>query len=168
MNNMLRSTKDLLDHLDELIGVFEDDYNGGDFCAGLTFGYTGSNLLFTMAEHLVKQSVADVHARKEKNAEKAEAVAGKAAKAADDAAWSDDVGSKKQKAAADKAAEQAKKAADKKALEAADAELFASKPKGKKEQGNKKTAQQMASNMALMAANVNKAVRYCYCYYYCF
>ena len=71
MNNMLRSSKDLIDHMDELIGVFEDDYNGGDFCAGLTFGYTGSNLLFTMAEHLVKQSIADVHARKEKSAEKA-------------------------------------------------------------------------------------------------
>ena len=49
-------------------------------------------------------------------------------------------------------------------------EAFVNEPELEKarKQGNKKTAQQMASNMALMAANVNKAVRYCYCYYYCF
>ena len=60
MKHMMQSLNDLLEHMDELVGVFEPDYDGGDFCSGLTFGYTGSNLLFTMAEHLVKQSVTDM------------------------------------------------------------------------------------------------------------
>ena len=49
MKNMLDSLQVFIDHLDELVGVFENDYNGGDFCAGLKFGYNGSNLLFTIA-----------------------------------------------------------------------------------------------------------------------
>ena len=38
MMNMLESLTLFVNHLDELIGVFEVDYTGGDFCAGLTFG----------------------------------------------------------------------------------------------------------------------------------
>ena len=31
---MLESVTIFLDHVDELIGVFESEYTGGDFCAG--------------------------------------------------------------------------------------------------------------------------------------
>ena len=30
---------------DKFIGVFDDEYEGGDFCAGLTFGMQGSKML---------------------------------------------------------------------------------------------------------------------------
>jgi hypothetical protein len=46
MKNMLDSLTLFVNHLDELIGVFDASYNGGDFCAGLTFGQAGSNLLY--------------------------------------------------------------------------------------------------------------------------
>ena len=52
----LDSMTTLVSHIDELTAVFEDDYKGGDFCAGLTFGYTGSNLLVLMAESMLKQA----------------------------------------------------------------------------------------------------------------
>ena len=42
-----------IEHLDELIGVFEPTYKAGDFCAGLTFGSAGSNLLFKIAELII-------------------------------------------------------------------------------------------------------------------
>merc|ERR1712094_148058 len=53
MKNMLESLTLFVEHLDGLIGVFDPQYNGGDFCAGLTFGYKGSNLLFSMAKPLI-------------------------------------------------------------------------------------------------------------------
>ena len=53
---MLSSVSVLLDHMDELVGVF-DEYEGTHFCAGLRFGYSGSNLLFSIAETLVKHAV---------------------------------------------------------------------------------------------------------------
>ena len=53
LHHMLESLQVFLDHLDELIGVFENDYTGGDFCAGLSFGFAGSNLLYKIAETIV-------------------------------------------------------------------------------------------------------------------
>ena len=50
---MLESVTVFLDHVDELIGVFEVEYTGGDFCAGLSFGFSGSNLLYKIAETIV-------------------------------------------------------------------------------------------------------------------
>ena len=44
-------------HDPELVGVFENDYTGGDFCAGLKFGFSGSNLLFSIAETIVHTTV---------------------------------------------------------------------------------------------------------------
>ena len=57
MINMIESLTVFLDHLDELIGVFDQSYSGGDFCAGLTFGYKGSNLLFTIAEDIITKNL---------------------------------------------------------------------------------------------------------------
>ena len=45
LKNMLVSLNLFIEHLDELIGVFEPTYNEGEFCAGLIFGSAGSNLL---------------------------------------------------------------------------------------------------------------------------
>ena len=57
MKNMLASLNIFIDHLDELIGVFDPSYNAGDFCAGLTFGSAGSNLLFKMAELIISTHI---------------------------------------------------------------------------------------------------------------
>lgn len=38
MKHMMESLTLFVNHLDELIGVFDQNYQGGDFCAGLTFG----------------------------------------------------------------------------------------------------------------------------------
>ena len=57
LENMLDSLTVLINHLDELIGVFDYGYEGGDFCAGLIFGASGSNLLFTIAETIVSHVV---------------------------------------------------------------------------------------------------------------
>ena len=53
MGNMLDSLNQVVDHMDSLIGVFDDDYRGGHFCAGLTFGQAGSNLLYQIAEKII-------------------------------------------------------------------------------------------------------------------
>ena len=57
MNNMLKSLTLFVNHIDELIGVFDSQYQGGDFCAGLTFGQSGSNLLFKMAKILIEHHI---------------------------------------------------------------------------------------------------------------
>ena len=57
MVNMLESLTVFIDHLDELVGVFQTTYTGGDFCAGLTFGYKGSNLLFTIASDIITKNL---------------------------------------------------------------------------------------------------------------
>ena len=57
MLNMFESLTVFMDHIDELMGVFEFGYEGGDFCAGLTFGYAGSNLLFKIAEDIITKNL---------------------------------------------------------------------------------------------------------------
>ena len=57
MINMLESLTVFIDHMDELVGVFQTQYTGGDFCAGLTFGYKGSNLLFTIASDIITKNL---------------------------------------------------------------------------------------------------------------
>lgn len=57
MKHMLESLTLFVNHLDELIGVFDADYSGGDFCAGLTFGQAGSNLLYKMASVIINENV---------------------------------------------------------------------------------------------------------------
>ena len=46
---MMDMAEVLLDHVDELTSVLNKEYKGGDFCAGLAFGYNGSHLLTIMA-----------------------------------------------------------------------------------------------------------------------
>ena len=41
-----------MDSFSKFIGVFDDDYTGGDFCAGLTFGSEGSKMLYHVASTL--------------------------------------------------------------------------------------------------------------------
>mmetsp|Transcript_2812 Transcript_2812/g.4803 ORF Transcript_2812/g.4803 Transcript_2812/m.4803 type:complete len:82 (+) Transcript_2812:266-511(+) len=55
--NMMESLTVFLDHLDELVGVFDESYEGGEFCAGLAFGYSGSNLLYKIAEDIITQNL---------------------------------------------------------------------------------------------------------------
>ena len=57
MINMFESLCVFVDHIDELMGVFDPSYQGGDFCAGLSFGYAGSNLLFKIAADIITQNL---------------------------------------------------------------------------------------------------------------
>jgi hypothetical protein len=57
MINMFESLEVFVNHLDELIGVFDYGYTGGDFCAGLTFGQAGSNLLYKIAEVIITHHI---------------------------------------------------------------------------------------------------------------
>jgi len=61
MMNMFESLTVFINHLDELMGVFDYGYQGGDFCAGLTFGYCGSNLLFKIAEDIITKNLESAH-----------------------------------------------------------------------------------------------------------
>ena len=36
--DMINTVELFVDSLDKFIGVFDEEYNGGDFCAGITFG----------------------------------------------------------------------------------------------------------------------------------
>ena len=64
MKNMLESLQLFVNHLDELVGVFDQKYTGGDFCAGLTFGQAGSNLLYKMASMVIHQNLKGIKAKK--------------------------------------------------------------------------------------------------------
>ena len=44
---------------DKFIGVFDNSYVGGDFCAGLTFGMQGTNMLQKVAMMLYDQNLKD-------------------------------------------------------------------------------------------------------------
>ena len=57
MINMIDSVEVFVNHMDSLIGVFDTDYQGGEFCAGLTFGFEGSNLLYRMASILIHHNI---------------------------------------------------------------------------------------------------------------
>jgi len=37
-----------------VVNVFEDEYEGGDFCAGLTVGYETRQLVMILAGHLIQ------------------------------------------------------------------------------------------------------------------
>ena len=40
---------------DKFIGVFDDNYGGGDFCSGLIFGMQGTSMLEKVALNLFEQ-----------------------------------------------------------------------------------------------------------------
>ena len=52
-----------IDSVDKFIGVFDKEYPGGDFCAGLTFGMQGTAVLekvaMTLFEMHLKNKAAD-------------------------------------------------------------------------------------------------------------
>ena len=54
---MLDSLVMFVNHLDELIGVFDLGYGGGEFCQGLIFGAAGSNLLMAIAQTVIHQAI---------------------------------------------------------------------------------------------------------------
>ncbi len=41
-----------VDSFDKFIGVFDEQYSGGDFCAGITFGMQGTAMLEKVASTL--------------------------------------------------------------------------------------------------------------------
>ena len=45
------------DSFDKFIGVFDNEYSGGDFCAGLTFGMQGTKMLEKVATTLYNNHV---------------------------------------------------------------------------------------------------------------
>lgn len=57
IKHMMEGLTVFVDHIDELVGVFDNSYTGGDFCAGLTFGQSGSNLLYQMASIIINENV---------------------------------------------------------------------------------------------------------------
>ena len=46
-----------VDSFDKFIGVFDEEYSGGEFCAGLTFGKEGAKLLQTIATTLYENHI---------------------------------------------------------------------------------------------------------------
>ena len=58
IDNIMETMTLFIDSFDKFIGVFDDDYTGGDFCAGLTFGMQGTEMLYhvasTLYEHHIK------------------------------------------------------------------------------------------------------------------
>jgi hypothetical protein len=52
INNILDTVETFVGSFDKFIGVFDADYNGGDFCAGLTFGMQGTIMLEAIAKKL--------------------------------------------------------------------------------------------------------------------
>ena len=52
LNEILETMELFIGSFDKFIGVFDQDYSGGDFCAGLTFGMQGTKLLEKVATTL--------------------------------------------------------------------------------------------------------------------
>ena len=49
---MLQTISTFVDSLEKFIGVFDNTYEGGDFCAGITFGYQGIEMMERVALNL--------------------------------------------------------------------------------------------------------------------
>ena len=45
INEIIDSVETFVSSFDKFIGVFDNDYAGGDFCAGITFGMYGTRML---------------------------------------------------------------------------------------------------------------------------
>jgi len=52
IQEILETVELFVGSFDKFIGVFDDTYTGGDFCAGLTFGSEGSKMLEKVATTL--------------------------------------------------------------------------------------------------------------------
>ena len=68
IENIMDSVTMFMDSFDKFIGVFDDDYTGGDFCAGLTFGMQGTEMLYhvasTLYEHHIKYQAKEARSHK--------------------------------------------------------------------------------------------------------
>ena len=49
VEEMITTVETFVGNFDKFIGVFDSNYKGGDFCAGLTFGMQGSLMLEKVA-----------------------------------------------------------------------------------------------------------------------
>ena len=58
LNDIIDTVELFVDSFDTFIAVFDKNYEGGDFCAGMTFGMRGMNMLEkiagTLYEHHLK------------------------------------------------------------------------------------------------------------------
>ncbi len=54
LNTFLKSLSTILDSIFKIIGAL-DDYKGSEFCSGLLFGITGSNLILNMGKDVMTQ-----------------------------------------------------------------------------------------------------------------
>ena len=52
VHDILDTVETFVNSFDKFIGVFDKNYAGGDFCAGLTFGMQGSVMLEKVALNL--------------------------------------------------------------------------------------------------------------------
>ena len=52
IEEILTTVETFVGQLDKFIGVFDADYQGGDFCAGITFGMQGALMLEKIATSL--------------------------------------------------------------------------------------------------------------------
>ena len=57
VDEILSTVETFVDSMDKFIGVFDASYPGGDFCAGITFGMQGSQMLEHIATTLYEQHV---------------------------------------------------------------------------------------------------------------
>ena len=55
IDEILESIETFVSSFDKFIGVFDNDYAGGDFCAGITFGMYGTKMLQKVATILYEQ-----------------------------------------------------------------------------------------------------------------
>ena len=55
--DMIDTIELFVSSFDKFIGVFDQEYNGGDFCAGLTFGMEGMRMLEKVATTLYNNHV---------------------------------------------------------------------------------------------------------------
>ena len=52
--DVLEVTEVFIESFDKYAGVFDENYEGGDFCGGLTFGMQGAKLLEKSAQIMFK------------------------------------------------------------------------------------------------------------------
>ena len=59
IGEIIESIEMFVTSFDKFIGVFDETYAGGDFCAGLTFGMQGTKMLQKVATMLYDQKLAE-------------------------------------------------------------------------------------------------------------
>ena len=57
LKEILDTVETFVGSLDKFIGVFDESYEGGDFCAGITFGMQGIEMLEQVAKKLYEDHI---------------------------------------------------------------------------------------------------------------